>query len=135
MDPATTTPETPATIRVARLGDEAGIARAHIAGWRVAYRDVIHDASLDTLPLVEWTARWRERLEAQDANPTSRMDVCFVAVDAGGEIIGFAHGGKARRDEDCGALAQYDAELYAIYLLAGMQGRGVGRRLARASAS
>ena len=123
-----------ATIRPARQGDEVGIARAHIAGWRVAYRGVIPNETLDSLPLEEWTARWRERLDAQAHVPPPRMDACFVAVNARDEIIGFAHGGKARPREDGGALVDYDAELYAIYLIAGMQGRGVGRRLARAVA-
>ena len=125
---------TDVTIRPAHPGDEAGIARAHVAGWHVAYRGVIPDETLDALSLEEWIARWRERLEAWSKVAPPRMDACFVAMDAHDEIIGFAHGGTAQPREVGGALVDYDAEVYAIYLNAGMQGRGVGRRLARAVA-
>jgi GNAT superfamily N-acetyltransferase len=47
----------------------------------------------------------------------------FVAEDESG-VFGFASGGRLR-----GAVDDYDAELYAIYLLSRRQRHGVGRSL------
>ena len=50
-----TEPDTGVSIRRARVVDAAGIARAHLLGWRMAYRGVIADATLDSLSIPEWT--------------------------------------------------------------------------------
>jgi Acetyltransferase (GNAT) family len=52
----------------------------------------------------------------------------FVA-EIEGKIIGFAGGGPSREP-----LAAYDAELYTIYLLEEIQGRGIGKDLLSAVA-
>lgn len=49
----------------------------------------------------------------------------YIAEDEDGRIVGFASGGKERT----GKYDGYVGELYAIYLLEGQQGKGVGRKL------
>jgi GNAT superfamily N-acetyltransferase len=121
-------------IRLARVADAAGIARAHVLGWRMAYRGVIAGATLDRLSIPERTAMWRERLLTLDVAAPPRGEALFVAVGANGEIAGFARGGAARPLASGKEPAPYDAELYAIYMVPGSERRGVGRRLARAVA-
>jgi GNAT superfamily N-acetyltransferase len=48
----------------------------------------------------------------------------YVAEDAQGTIVGFASGGPERSGDPV-----YTGELYAIYLLAQHQGKGMGRHL------
>ena len=48
----------------------------------------------------------------------------FVAETETGEIIGFVDFGKARHD-----VADYDTELFAIYLMPELKGKGIGAEL------
>lgn len=59
---------------------------------------------------------WQEQLARTDA-------LIFVAEDAG-RTCGFVCGGKLREP-----IGDYDAELYAIYLLLEYQNHGLGRSL------
>ena len=54
----------------------------------------------------------------------------FVADDDAQGLVGFASGGPERQSN-----AEYDGEIYAIYLLEAHQRRGTGRLLASALAS
>jgi GNAT superfamily N-acetyltransferase len=117
--------ETPVvSIRAATAGDARAIAEVHVASWRAAYRGIVPDAVLDALSVCERAGRWASRL----ANPDSPSFV-YVAEDDAGRVVGFASGGP-RRDGD----PAYVGELYAIYLLPAVQGKGIGRRLAQAVA-
>ncbi len=68
----------------------------------------------------EGVARRIERLRRSEL-------MCWVAVTPGGYVVGFADGGPIRAP-----LQGYDYELYAIYLLKGWQGCGMGLALVRA---
>jgi ribosomal protein S18 acetylase RimI-like enzyme len=107
-------------IRRATLDDAGAIAAVHVASWRTTYPGIVSQSYIDSLSVDERTSMWTRRLsEASNAAP----DVLVVeSPDAG--IVGFASGGPIRHPEP-----GFDAELYAIYLLAEFQGRGVGRRL------
>jgi GNAT superfamily N-acetyltransferase len=56
-------------------------------------------------------------------------DISVFVAEIEGKIVGFASGGPIREP-----LAAYDAELYAIYLLEEVQGRGIGKDLLSAVA-
>jgi GNAT superfamily N-acetyltransferase len=109
-------------VREANVEDAAAIARVHVASWKTTYRGIVPEAYLDALDPEERTQRWQEWFRA------APMSV-FVAEDATG-IFGFANGGAIRSK-----LSEYDAELYAIYLLQSAQRRGAGRSLTLALAS
>lgn len=112
-------------VRRAELADAAAIAQVHVASWRSTYHGIVPAPYLAALAYDERAERWRGML----AHPAPRT-CCFVAVDAGGEVSGFATGGPRRTGD-----ARYAGELYAIYLLAERQRAGTGRALVRAVAA
>ncbi|MFH2202238.1 MAG: GNAT family N-acetyltransferase [Elusimicrobiota bacterium] len=124
------------TIRPARVEDAAGIARVSVDTWRTAYQGIMPDDLLAGLDYAKRAAAQREHLRKNDS-----AHACFVAEDHAGRIIGFAAAGPRRRgDEDTthgsfgfAAAGESDerctGELYAIYVLAARQKKGVGRRL------
>lgn len=108
-------------IRDANIDDAPRLAQIRIAGWEQAYRGIMPDAVLDNMNYERSVQRWHENLTAK------RDDYVFVA-ELDGQAGGFAAGG-AGRDSD----AEYDGELYAIYVLPELQGQGAGKALAQAA--
>ena len=107
-----------AAIRTAIPADAAALARLHIDVWDDAYTGLVPQSILDERRgrVDERTQRWREILESHDRNR--------VAVDAAGELIGFACSGPAR-DND----VDLDLEVWALYVRAPHWGTGVGYAL------
>jgi GNAT superfamily N-acetyltransferase len=105
-------------VRRATVADAEAIERIRIETWRATYRGLLPDALIDQLqPNVE---RRRERLRS-----LSPSDLNFVAEE-GLKVVGYAFAGPERsHDRD------YPGEVYAIYVLPDMQGKGHGRALIR----
>lgn len=97
------------------------MARVHVASWQTTYAGIIPHEHLATLSVEERVETWRGVLDAG----VSRVYVAEVK----GQVVGFASGGPSRW-----ADLPYDGELYALYLLAGHQRSGLGRRLVAAVA-
>lgn len=110
------------TIRSAQIADAPAIARVHVDGWRTTYRGIVPDDVLANLATERRERSWAGRLSKQDS-----AEFVYVAEDAAGDIVGFASGGPEREQDPV-----YTGELYAIYLLADQQGKGIGRLLTRA---
>lgn len=108
--------------RVASPQDAAAIAAVHVSSWRSTYVGLLPDELLSGLSTETRTANWRRQLEAPPG--PDKTFIC-IAEDAG-RIVGFASAG-AEREPDSG----FEGELFAIYLLAESQGKGVGRALVR----
>jgi ribosomal protein S18 acetylase RimI-like enzyme len=106
-------------IRSATLMDAPAIARVHVASWRSTYHGVLPDEFLDSLSEENYEERWKRVIA-----PTSKV---YVAEDDGGDLVGFASGGRERAGEK-----GYEGELYAIYVEDAAQRRGFGRELVRA---
>lgn len=106
-------------IRRATIEDASAIAAVHVASWRTTYRGIVPAEFLAGFNLSERAAMWHEQLER---DPSGHC--VLVAVDDVGAIIGFAAGGKERTGD-----AEYDGELFALYLLEQSQRQGVGRLL------
>jgi len=111
-------------IREATAADAPAIARVHVESWQTTYRGIVPDEVLANLSVDHRARQWAHRLDDPNA-----VDFVYVAVNDAGAVIGFASGGPEREGDPV-----YTGELYAIYLLAGQQGKGIGRRLARAVA-
>lgn len=95
------------------------MTRVHLASWRTTYQGMVDGAFLDSMErdLDRRIQSRRERL--------ARPGVwSFVAMTPEQHVIGFLDGGQNREPN-----TDYDAELYAIYLLKGWQGLGIGRAL------
>ena len=108
-------------IRSAGSDDAEAIARVHVESWKTTYAGIVPDAYLASLSVETRSVHWKEEL-AKSASTV------FVAEDDAG-IFGFVSGGKLRNP-----VADYDGEIYAIYLLQDRQRRGAGRALTTALA-
>lgn len=108
---------------IRRVGDSdyGQIARVHVNSWRTTYRGIVPDDFLDELSYETSEARWR-RISTQNGPDY----VMFAAEDESGHIVGFANGGRERSGD-----ADFDGELYAIYLLETHQRKGIGQALFR----
>ncbi len=106
-------------IRTATAADASGLARVHVDTWRSAYRDILPATFLEALSYEARAERWRTNL-----GQASPQQFTLVAEDDGGEVVGFAGGGPERD-----GMPGYDGEIYAVYVLAQHQGRGIGRQL------
>jgi GNAT superfamily N-acetyltransferase len=111
-------------IREATTADAPAIAWVHVESWRTTYPGIVPDDFLANLSVERRARFWAETLSDPDD-----AGVAFVAEDEAGAVIGFASGGPEREHDPI-----YTGELYAIYLLAEAQGKGIGRQLARAVA-
>lgn len=99
--------------------DAEALSRVHLASWRTTYGGMIPEAFFDQMErdLDQRVERHRTRLASADVG-------VWVAVTPENHVVGFADGGPIRQVQDL-----FDGELYAIYLLKGWQGLGVGKAL------
>ncbi|AFH64106.1 N-acetyltransferase family protein [Paenibacillus caseinilyticus] len=106
-------------IRQAQASDCLEIARVHVASWRTTYRGLLSSGFLNGLSEARRERGWQQALQHPQPH-----ELLLVLEALGGEIVGFVNGGRRReQDEDT------EAELYALYLLEDMQGKGYGRAL------
>jgi ribosomal protein S18 acetylase RimI-like enzyme len=111
-------------IREAQIEDSAAIAKVHIDSWRTTYKGIVSDDYLSALSYQEREQKWQEFFQATD-----HFQFAYAAEVGSNQIVGFAVGG-VNHDE----AADYQGELYAIYILHEYQGKGIGRRLTEAVA-
>ena len=98
--------------------DATAIAEVHVATWKAAYAGIFHDDFLSAMSVGHRAEVWNRILE--EAADGAGLHVAL----AGGRIVGFAHGGPSRDTDGRDA-----AEVYAVYVLPGYWGTGVGRAL------
>ncbi len=110
------------TIRKADIEDAAAIAHVQVESWKTTYAGIVPDAFLESLNQEDRMRSWQEQILAGNVS-------IFLAENETG-IFGFVAGGKLRE-----RLEEYDAELYAIYLLQEWQRQGIGATLGLALAS
>lgn len=117
-----------AELRVFRAGleDAPRIAEIHLAAWRDTYAGLIPPQAAAP-SCKERAERWR----ASFADP-SRDDAVFAVSRPGEAPMGFIACGPV--DSHKLAAAEFAAEIYAIYILKGLQRMGAGRLLTRAAA-
>src|SRR5579859_5336813 len=108
------------SIRAAVASDAGAIARVHVESWRTTYAGIVPDAYLAGLDETLRTQLWREWLGS---------GASVLVAERGGVVVGFAHAGKIRE-----AVETSDAELYSLYLLIEVQGRGMGLALLKGMA-
>ncbi len=112
-------------IREAGCTDAAAIARVSVDTWRSTYTGLVPDAVLTHMTYADREQTWVARLCAAEPGLFA-----YVATDADGSVVGFASGGAEREADPL-----YTGELYALYIQADRQRRGVGRRLVAAVAA
>jgi GNAT superfamily N-acetyltransferase len=102
-------------IRSATEHDAVSISHVHVNSWRTTYTGIVPDQYLATLNEIERVPLWREWLT---------RDIRVYIAELDGKVVGFISGGPIRE-----AVRNYDAELFAIYLLKRAQGQGIGTAL------
>ncbi|NDJ22929.1 GNAT family N-acetyltransferase [Nostoc sp. B(2019)] len=107
-------------LREATLKDVPVIARVHVDTWQTTYRGIVPDSYLAQLSYEKRERGWEEILRS--AKDTQQFT--YVAVDALGQIVGFANGGLERTGNPI-----YKGEINAIYILKTHQRHGIGYRL------
>ena len=107
-------------IRRARVADATAIAEVHVETWRTAYAGLLSDKFLLNLSAEKYEACWWRHVLAG----TNSRHYVYVADDADVGVVGFCSGGPMR-----GEAAEFDAEIYALYLLDSFQGMGIGKLL------
>jgi GNAT superfamily N-acetyltransferase len=105
--------------REATVEDAAAVANVHVKSWKESFIGIVPDSFMKKLTVEKRTKAFRERF----SDPSYKM---YVAELPTGEVVGFVDVGDPRQE-----VGQYDAELYAIYLLRNFQGKGIGARLFR----
>lgn len=96
-----------------------GIAKVNVDSWRTTYKGIVPDDFLNRM-------RYDEREVAARKTFESIKTLQYVAESEEKKIVGYVHGGKNRYTED---YPEYDAELYAIYILEEYQGQALGSKL------
>ncbi len=110
------------TVRRANPTDATGITIVNVYVWKTAYAGLVPDALID-----ERIRKLRERAEV--TRQTIAKDDNFFVAEEDGAVVGFCMYGLARCEAHAGA-----GEIYALYVLDGYQGTGVGRLLFTAGA-
>jgi len=105
-------------IRPAEPGDALGCARVHHTSWVETYSALLPAPHWETDTLELREQRWRRWLSG---------DAAVTLAESGGEIVGFAIGGAARRVGEHAPVR--DQELYSLYVLSVHHGGGVGQAL------
>jgi len=108
-------------IRPTCAKDAPGIGRVHVDSWRTTYKGIMSDQLLTDLSYQQRTDGALRRFQNPEIDS-------FVAVDASERIVGFADIGPSREKN-----LSAEGELYAIYLLKELQGKGLGRKLFEAA--
>jgi ribosomal protein S18 acetylase RimI-like enzyme len=104
-------------VREAIIADAEDIARIDVETWRTTYAGVLPDRVLIGLSLRQRSQMWASAL-ARFAGDT------VVAVESNGQLVGFGSCGE-RRD----GPAEYGGEIFTLYVLPDLQGRGIGRQM------
>lgn len=104
-----------ASIRLAEVSDAAAIAQVHVQSWLETYEGIVPKEYLASLSEKERVPLWQDWLT---------RDISVFVAEIDGEVVGFAGGGAIREP-----LNTYDSELYPLYVLRDLQGRGLGKAL------
>lgn len=108
------------SVRRATSEDVPSIARVHVESWRETYRGVMSDSVLDDPELLGhrehfWSAALTDPLYARNRIAVAELDGALVGVAMAGPVL----------DPDAGTTEQ----LYVLYTLAAVHGRGGGAAL------
>lgn len=103
--------------RKATIEDAKGIAKVNVDAWKESFCGVVNQEYLDALSYKKRTADFSKRF-------TDGGFYRIFVAEKGSKTVGFADFGTPRENEN-----QYDAELYAIYVLPDYQGKGIGKKL------
>ena len=106
------------TIRVPGPPDAAALTRVHVTSWREAYGQLLPSRFWDEAEYERRLVRWQARLGDEVVRARLRV------AEQDGRLLGFGFAGPTHS-----ALVRRETELYGLYVLAQVYGRGVGAAL------
>ena len=106
----------PLTIRAARPGDAASIARVYVESWQDTYPGSLSNTLLSNMTIGGQTGRWRAAI--------CQGECVLVAEHERHGVIAMTSFG-APRDRSIG----FDGEIYTLYVAPSFLGQGAGRKL------
>lgn len=109
-------------VRKAALADAHTIAAVHVESWKTTYEGIMPAEYLAQLNVSEKAQLWQRGLNQPKHS--------IFVVEEEENVCGFISGGKNRATQ--GKEAEYEGEIYAIYLLKEAQGKGYGTKLVAA---
>lgn len=112
--------DVPVTVRQARVGDAAEMARVNVRSWRETYRGVMADHVLDDPELPAVRERFWTAILSDERYRANRVAV----AERDGELIGIAMAGPPQAFE-----FPWDMHLYVLYVVAAEHGTGAGAAL------
>lgn len=107
------------TIRDLSLDDIPALAHVLVTANEHAFRGLLPDETLD-FPEAESAANWRSFLEGEGL---PEGDFILIAQADGGEVVGYAWGGRNHKEQ------AFAGELRQLNVLPAYQGRGIDRLL------
>ncbi len=111
------------SLRPARPGDAAAIAKVHVETWRAAYAGIAPDAYLVSMTESKQALQWNHSIR-RAAAPEGVLAAESTDLP-GGRIVGFGSCGPARGQPGSG-------EIFTLYVAPDWQGQGIGRLLLEA---
>jgi GNAT superfamily N-acetyltransferase len=108
-------------IRPSRKTDAHSMSHIYVQTWRDTYLSVIPYGYLFEMSVPRHERAFYDEL-------SSKQIISFVAENAG-RVVGFITGGHESSGDDV-----YNGEIYTLYVLKNLQGKGVGAKLVSALA-
>lgn len=106
-------------IRSAKITDALDLARIHVLGWQLAYRDIINADLLKSISIDEKVDRFKRAIR-------DKTEKTYVIEDDG-KIIGFTTIGECRDDD----REKNTGEIWGVYIDAEHWKQGYGKVLAK----
>ncbi len=116
-------------LRDANPRDASALASLHVRTWRESYWGVLPDEAVQRETADGRARFWRAHLERLRVASDMRDESVAVAQARNGGLLGFTWSGAAR-----GGRADWDGEIFMLYVLHAEQRQGVGRLLMAAAA-
>ncbi|MFJ2102881.1 GNAT family N-acetyltransferase [Streptomyces anulatus] len=110
-------------VRAMTEADVPAVSAIRVTGWQVAYAGIVPQSFLNGMTVEADIQQRRRHFERSKVGATN-----LVAVDAHGQVVGWACLGRFRGDGTSTAMG----ELYALYVQPSLIGSGIGRTLLEA---
>jgi ribosomal protein S18 acetylase RimI-like enzyme len=111
-------------VRDAAAEDARAIGALHVRTWRESYWGVLPDSTVLRETVEGRAGFWRTHLHRLAVNADLKDEGVAVAEGPRGALVGFAWCGEARSSH-----AEWDGEVFMLYVLHAAQRRGVGSLL------
>ncbi|MGM0437027.1 MAG: N-acetyltransferase family protein [Bacillota bacterium] len=104
-------------IREAKSSDVKDITKVHVESWKTTYKNIFPVEFLETINFDKRYKLWEKILNHSG-------DELVYLLEFDNKVVGFLSAGPAREES-----FDYEAEIYALYVLEDYQNKGLGQKL------